>query len=555
MDTTLDFLNTLWHKAPADHYFLMWTMPDKRSRWFRASSEGMYSAAETVVRIRERNDIYIGASLSSRSYGSRQRVAAADTSGITGLWVDIDYNVGKAHKKPNLPPDQKSAIELLNRAPAKPTIIVHSGHGLQAWWLFDEPLIFADREEQVAAQELVKAWNFTIRDIARKDGWDVDATWDLARVMRLPGGLNHKSNPAPEVRILELNDDNGRHSVDELRKHCKAPKTVKPKMLEESNTRDYGFLLKSNANPPFEKWEALRSADTGVEQAWARKRTRMADQSASAYDMALANFAAIAGWEDQEIVDLLIASRRAHGDDLKLNRPDYYGRTIRKARDATSREQAPAIAEELIEELEYAQSEDDRSEVRNKLCDWLSEVFKVGITRVERFESDPPTYRLLTENGWAHLGTTNELFQQQRLRAAIVEVVKQMPPRMKPKDFDQVVTVIVQASQSVDMGPETTAVGSVAVWLEDYLEQNEPMGEQDWDDSTIIARAPFVKDAHTHVFLQTVRQFIEQYEGEKVTVRELADRLKKYGAEPVKVNVSVSGSPTSRSVWRLPPST
>jgi hypothetical protein len=49
-----------------------------------------------------------------------------------------------------------------------------------------------------------------------------------------------------------------------------------------------------------------------------------------------------------------------------------------------------------------------------------------------------------------------------------------------------------------------------------------------------------------------LRQFVEQYEGDKLTVRDLADRLKKFGAEPVKINVTLGDAPTSRSVWRLP---
>ena len=552
MELTLQFLQALWARAPRDQFFLVWTLPDKRSRWFRTTNEGIESAADTVDRLRDRNDIYLGAGLSSKSFGSRQRVVAADTSGIAAVWIDIDYLNDTAHKKQNLPPDQDAALELLNEGPRPPSIVVHSGHGLQAWWLFDEPLMFSNRGEQVAAQELVKSWNQLYRDLAAKRSWDLDATWDLARVMRLPGSLNQKSDPPPPVRLLSI-DDQLTYPAAELRELCGAPEKLTAAQLEEKVPLDFGFELRREAEPPFQKWEVLRGAEPQVEQTWRRRRMKMSDQSPSAYDMALANFAAMAGWEDQEIVDLLVAHRRHHGDDLKLNRPDYYARTVRKARDVCSREQAPAQAEELVEELEYVQTEDERSEVRNQLCDWLSNVLKVGVTRVERFESDPPTYRLLTENGWAQLGTTQELFQQPKLRAAVVEVSKTMPPRMKASEFDQVVTVIVQASVSVDLGPEATTVGSMVAWVQDYLEQNEPAKEEEWDDTTIVARAPFVKDGQVHVFLRTLRQFIEQYEGDKLTSREVADRLKKYGAEPVKLNLQVGGAPTSRSVWRLPP--
>ncbi len=66
-----------------------------------------------------------------------------------------------------------------------------------------------------------------------------------------------------------------------------------------------------------------------------RKRTDLADQSPSAYDLSLASFAVQAGWTDQDIVNLLIQSRRTHGDDLKLRR-DYYERTLAKARESAA---------------------------------------------------------------------------------------------------------------------------------------------------------------------------------------------------------------------------
>ena len=85
---------------------------------------------------------------------------------------------------------------------------------------------------------------------------------------------------------------------------------------------------------------------------WDRKRSDLQDQSASAYDMSLAMYAAQANWTDQEIVDLLIASRRKHGDDLKL-RLDYFERTLAKVRESN-----PAPEEVAPDELtESAEAE------------------------------------------------------------------------------------------------------------------------------------------------------------------------------------------------------
>ena len=72
--------------------------------------------------------------------------------------------------------------------------------------------------------------------------------------------------------------------------------------------------------------------DSKFRQTWKKDRPDMQDQSASSYDMALANAAVRADWPDQEVVNLLIAFRRAHGFDLKL-REEYYALTIGKAKE------------------------------------------------------------------------------------------------------------------------------------------------------------------------------------------------------------------------------
>lgn len=51
----------------------------------------------------------------------------------------------------------------------------------------------------------------------------------------------------------------------------------------------------------------------------------------SGYCLSLASVVVATGWSDQEAVDLLILWRRKHGEDLKLDRLDWYQRTIWRA--------------------------------------------------------------------------------------------------------------------------------------------------------------------------------------------------------------------------------
>jgi hypothetical protein len=90
------------------------------------------------------------------------------------------------------------------------------------------------------------------------------------------------------------------------------------------------FDLSRDAEPPADKLRALLQ-NPKVRASWDHDRDDLQDRSASAYDLSLASFAAARGWSDQEIVDLLIASRRHNHKPVKL-RADYYERTLTTAR-------------------------------------------------------------------------------------------------------------------------------------------------------------------------------------------------------------------------------
>ena len=70
--TPLDFLNLLWELKPVELYILLWTLPDKRSHWFR----DIAAAAEFVLKARGM-DIYLGVGLSRADHGPTRRCASS----------------------------------------------------------------------------------------------------------------------------------------------------------------------------------------------------------------------------------------------------------------------------------------------------------------------------------------------------------------------------------------------------------------------------------------------------------------------------------------------
>lgn len=103
-----------------------------------------------------------------------------DIIGIPGLWLDLDYQSPGAHKTRHpLSPTEDAALSLLDVAPYKPSLIVHSGHGLQVYWLFKEIAYFDTKDDRAAFSRLCRGWQHLFQQAGRDRGWHVGSTSDL----------------------------------------------------------------------------------------------------------------------------------------------------------------------------------------------------------------------------------------------------------------------------------------------------------------------------------------------------------------------------------------
>lgn len=145
---------------------------------------------------------YMGIGLRQKNLGTWKRGEETDIIAIPGLWLDLDFNSQGAHKAKGLPTEAE-AHELLESAPYEPSIVVHSGHGLQAYWLFNETWVFEGNADRERAKSLNEGWQLWFQDKARKFGWHVDSTADLARILRIPGTYNCKTEPHRLAEIIQ----------------------------------------------------------------------------------------------------------------------------------------------------------------------------------------------------------------------------------------------------------------------------------------------------------------------------------------------------------------
>ena len=149
-------------------------------------------------------DIYMCMSRQRRcepdNYGKQKAVRTqADALALKAIWLDVDIKD---------PPNGYAALEeAINAITAfvkaaglpSPSAQIGSGSGLHVYWISKIPL--TPDEWRPYAEGLKTA--------AQKHGLRCDAgvTTDAARLLRVPGTFNYKTNPPRPVRLLDLSND------------------------------------------------------------------------------------------------------------------------------------------------------------------------------------------------------------------------------------------------------------------------------------------------------------------------------------------------------------
>jgi len=199
---TLDFLKTMYGNAP--HGFLtVWTLPDKRTAFFSVTETA--SAVSYAERLFCTHDVYFGVGLRRENLGGNKRGGNDDVCLIPAFWSDIDI-LGAAHKEIALPPTEAAAMEFLDSLPLRPSIVVSSGNGLHVYWQFAEPLAIMTDAHRANIAAALNGWQKYVNNAAKERGWKLDNTSDLARVLRVPGGINRKLGNNVRSAVIAVND-------------------------------------------------------------------------------------------------------------------------------------------------------------------------------------------------------------------------------------------------------------------------------------------------------------------------------------------------------------
>ena len=551
MKTPEEFLKALWGKKPPG-VVLIWTLPAKKSQW-KTSFGGINRDMEQ----HQAEDVYTGVGIASRNGGrftTQNKLTEEEVGGLAGMWADIDWD-DPVHRKPHLPPSLEQALETMEEALLEPTLLINSGHGLQGWWLFKEPWMFLNAEDHELGRRAAQWWHQHIKGLFTARGWAVDSVFNLDRIMRLPGTWNNR-NPDERKPVTVIEDTGRRYTPQEFLdlvpedfRTSAPPPGRNGRGPRRKGTSTWtgtagasGLELRPDAEPSAMKLAALLKASPKFRRSWEQDRADMTDQSASAYDMSMATIAMQAGWNDQEVVDLLICWRNKHGHDLKL-RENYYAHTISKAREPMQMDQAQ---EQLDEAL--SQPSEDQPEV---LKDNLATLFGVDILRFVKYLGDPSSYFMYTKQGDITLGPITNIISQEKFRAHVGDATGIMILRVPRRIWEQRVQAILKACEEVEVGDASHPAQETHAWLEEYLLEKPPRVGDEWEKAA-EAKRPFVLDGTTHIFLDDFRRWLEAALGAKLTTFVLGQRLRQAEAYSEATKIRVGRNRTTRTTWVLP---
>ena len=520
---------------------LVWTLPDKISTWFDDPGAALNWALSEENR--EKN-VYFGTCTRARAMGAHRRGIIADCIEAFALWADIDV-AGDGHKGKKYPPDIPTALALLDELDMPASAVVSTGGGLHVYWFLDTPRT-AD-----GTASFVYGWQQNIREVARQiGGWEIDATHDLPRILRVPGTWNVKMNPPAPVEVLRLTDD--RYTLAEFSEFARPLPAAAP----VAAVKDGGTALifdPLHRAPLVDKLDLAKDTNPTFRTLWERKRRDQIDTTPSGWDMSLALCAIGMEWGEQDVLDLLCAFRRRHGEQQKAQ--DYYLRTIAKARNGATPEASHEALREFVEERQEEGREtpvpsDRRAEIRAH----LARVLEINIEHLWKEMGDPPSYRLVLDYVSIKFAGVDDILSQAKFRAHIASATNKVLRDFTRQQWSTHSQSLLDICEERDIGAEATDTGSVAAWLAEYLEDRPP---RDATPEALRTRVSYQRDGRVYIFLSghggLLLWLFSRYQ-ERIGLRAAGALLRNFGAEPIIIAVGKPGGTgnTTTTAWRLP---
>lgn len=556
MNDSRVFLEALFAGKPAELYLLIWTLrgDQKRSCWFR----DVQLAAAYSDSLRACN-VYVGVGLSPADFGEFNRCKSDDVAGIIGIGADIDLH-SDAHPKGSRPSTIEQALSILPPE-FPPSIIVETGNGIQAWWLFKEPWIFGSAEERQQAATLSLRWQTLLKYAAQQNGWVFEKLGDLARLLRVAGTQNVKDPMNPKNVSVRSSTDRRYNPcdfhdyLDDLAVPSEDEQAQDAKkwadQLSEKN-----LVIGMTAAMPDEILTRWLEQDSRFAKTWNHQRDDLSDQSQSGYDLALANFGVGKGLTDQQIVDLIIHNRRLYGAKQSKSL-DYYHRAISKARSwACGRLEA---ADEIIASDPAGATANHPGRLANpdgspdpnekaKLCDRISAILGVRILRIEKLNGSEPVYLMELDAGCIEFPAVGKMLSAKFVREALAAKTGQLIRKFRGSEWDQIAQMMLRACVEKEGTDDLEFKGAARIYIRKYLSENPPLPASDRLAGP-SEFSPLIDEGRIAISSTDLQIYINRTTMLNLSVKRVAAMISAIGGESVRVR---KNSFKEQSRWALP---
>lgn len=312
------FIEFLIYRLPEQQALLLFFIHKNGSQHIYFTNDTAH-AVRIITEHREWNCYYgVGARLLRLEYPHKWRGTAQDVVSLFEVHADIDFlSEEGAHKKTDLPPTMDAARAIVEKLPLPPTMLTCSGNGLQSHLFFKEGELLSSPEERTLAKEAVQRYQYGALRIARQDGHSIDSTFNIDRVLRIPGTLNWKT-AEPRLCYLLVQDGPEYAGLNDFYDNF-------PVVPDDTNASEVDRTVAAEQSKglvftphaiSLGTFETLRE-NRQFTRTWNKERKDLNDTSQSGYDMSLACMALKRDLTFQETLSLLIQYRTHH------NRLDY----------------------------------------------------------------------------------------------------------------------------------------------------------------------------------------------------------------------------------------
>ena len=299
----------------------------------------------------------------------------------------------------------------------------------------------------------------------------------------------------------------------------------------------------SSISPPAEMLTAFLANDRKFKSIWERSR-EIGDGTDSAYDGAVCYRALLAGWDEPNVLALLCAYRRKWGDSKnKLNRRDYFDRTILFYRNALKQEKSEKEALQSAQ-LEISKDGSTPEDILAEISSRLK--MRIPIEGIIKRGRDPSEYYFQIEGQEFFIGEVDILITAREFKKRFVEITDIVIPSFKIVVWDHIFELMIRVQEYQDTGNRLEETFTA---VREYLDSTTVFGSGEWKDALASYR-PFEKDGKVWISIQGWQRSVDARRSITLaTRRKLLNRLAQAKFEKRHFTGRISGKLIGR--WYL----